>query len=511
MAVDPAPAPTLESLLARRELHLRPLGGISPDASFRPVRWVHNSDLADPTPFLADDVVLLTTGTQFAGEADDSAAYAAYVRRVVSRGVIALGFGTEVVRAGVPAGLVAACGELGMPLFEVPYRTPFIAVARANAEAVAAQAYARRSWALDAQRAIALAALRPDGLGATLAELAKQLHTWVGLFDASGHLTREHPARGLDAASLAIAADEASALLRRGSRAGAALHDSLEAGRTPLTLQTLGRTGHLRGVIAIAAGELDPEGRGVVTAVVAMAGLALEQNRGLARAMSALRSALVESLLTDEPTLARRIARDLVGGLPTAPIAVAVAEVGRSDALDEWLDLQSSEHRSDLAFGWHDHELVLVTSATDYQVVGALADRFGARVGVSSAVGYSGFSGAHSEARTALHRGGDGVSTFAQVQASGMLAALDNDDARALAAGMLEPLVRSDAEEGTTLVETVRAWLENDTRIEAAASALGVHRHTVRARIALAQRLLGLDLSSFAARAELWTAVQVAG
>ena len=56
-----------------------------------------------------------------------------------------------------------------MPLFEVPYRTPFIAVARANAEAIAAQAYARRSWALAAQRAIALAALRPDGLGATVA------------------------------------------------------------------------------------------------------------------------------------------------------------------------------------------------------------------------------------------------------------------------------------------------------------------------------------------------------
>jgi purine catabolism regulator len=242
-----------------------------------------------------------------------------------------------------------------------------------------------------------------------------------------------------------------------------------------------------------------------------MAGLALEQTRGLARALSALRSALVESLLTDEPALARRIARDLVGGLPTAPIAVAVADVGRSDTLDEWLDLQSAEHRSDLAFGWHDHELVLVTSATDTRVVAALADRFGARVGVSSAVAYSGFSGAHSEARTALHRGGDGVSTFAEVQATGMLAALDNDDARALAAGMLEPLVRSDAEDGTALVETVRAWLENDTRIEAAASALGVHRHTVRARIALAQRLLGLDLSSFAARAELWTAVQVAG
>ena len=43
-----------------------------------------------------------------------------------------------------------------------------------------------------------------------------------------------------------------------------------------------------------------------------------------------------------------------------------------------------------------------------------------------------------------------------------------------------------------------------------AATALGVHRHTVRARIGLAQTLLGTDLASFAARADLWAALQVA-
>ena len=106
--------------------------------------------------------------------------YRDYVRRLSARGVVGLGFGTEVVRAGIPPLLAEACRGERMPLFEVPYRTPFIAVARAGAEAIAAQSYARRSWALAAQRAISLAALRPDGLGATLAELARQLDAWVG-------------------------------------------------------------------------------------------------------------------------------------------------------------------------------------------------------------------------------------------------------------------------------------------------------------------------------------------
>ncbi|MCO7203695.1 PucR family transcriptional regulator ligand-binding domain-containing protein, partial [Microbacterium sp. CnD16-F] len=190
--------PTLRALLSRRELALRLADDESafrPGALDRPTRWVHSSDLDDPTPFLAEDLVLLTTGTQFPTDGDYP--FDAYVRRLVDRGVAALGFGTEVVRDGIPPDLAAACRAAGLPLFEVPYSTPFIAVARANAEAVAAQAYARRTWALSAQRALALAALRPDGLGATIAELAKQLDTWVGMYDAAGELVREHPAGAL--------------------------------------------------------------------------------------------------------------------------------------------------------------------------------------------------------------------------------------------------------------------------------------------------------------------------
>ena len=91
---------------------------------------------------------------------------------------------------------------------------------------------------------------------------------------------------GLDAATAAGLRVEVDAVLRRGARAGS----SLRLGDTPFTLQTLGRGGHLRGVIAMAAGDLDQEGRGVVTAVIAMAGLALEQHQGLSRARGALRA-----------------------------------------------------------------------------------------------------------------------------------------------------------------------------------------------------------------------------
>jgi purine catabolism regulator len=95
------------------------------------------------------------------------------------------------------------------------------------------------------------------------------------------------------------------------------------------------------------------------------------------------------------------------------------------------------------------------------------------------------------------------------VAASGILSALANDAGRSLARAAIEPLRRNDEEEGTALVDTLHTWLEQDARYDAAAEVLGVHRHTVRARVALAQRLLGVDLGTFPARAELWAALQV--
>lgn len=475
-----------------------------PGALDAPLRWVHSSDLSDPTPFLAEDLLLLTTGTQFDDEPGTDQCRE-YVARLRARGVRGLGFGTEVVRHGIPPALAEACREERMPLFEVPYRTPFIALARANAEAVAAQSYARRTWALAAQRAISLAALRPDGLGATVAELGRQLGAWTGLFDATGALVREHPVNGLDRGVRTDVADEVGTVLRRGARTGS----RIDVGGDRFTLQTLGRGGHLRGAIVIAGGELDLEGRGVVTSVIAMAGLALEQNVGLSRARDVLRAGLVQSLLTDDASLARRVARELWGALPTAPILVASAEItpARADAAADWLEGRTADRS--MFHGRGPEGLVITVSAADAGVLDEFATLFDATVGVSAPSAYTAFTQAHTQAVTARGRRGAAgrVARFADLAGAGMLAQLTGPEARAVADAHLAPLLAHDRVHGSSLVETVRTWLENDARIDAAALSLGIHRHTVRARVAQAQTLLRVDLSTFPARAELWAAL----
>ena len=491
--------PTLRALLGRDDLGLRLVGDdddLQDGALDRPLRWVHSSDLADPTPFLADDLTLLTTGSQLRDEdAED------YVARLAGRGIIGLGFGTGVQRPQIPERLVDACAQARIPLFEVPYATPFIAIARAHAEAIAAQTYARRTWALDTQRALAIAALRPRGLESTLTELAKRLGSWVGMFDATGVLVHEHPRRHLTAEDVGALAARATELITRGGQAG----QSLTLGADAFTLFTLGRTGHLRGMIAIGTASLDAEARAVVTSVIAMAGLSLEQNEQLDRSRRRLRSQVLASLLLDDPTLARRV----LGAVPPAPVVIAIADADAPrEAIGDWWERQRLEHGTAVFGGTSDAGITMVVSASEAELFDELAERFGIPLGVSEPEGYSAFSRAHAQAVAALRHGrgleGARAVRYADTVAASILSTLVTDDARLVAESRLAPL----RAEGRDLEASLRTWLQHDARFESAAAELGIHRHTLRSRVTQASRLLGADLSTFPARAELWALLQ---
>src|SRR3712207_9344597 len=111
---------TLRDLL--RDLDVRPAaGGAGLDA---PVRWVHISELEDPTPWLSGGELLLTTGMQLT----EPARQREYVARLARHGLAGLGLGTGIVHDAVPEALAAAAEEHGFALVEIPYDLPFISV-----------------------------------------------------------------------------------------------------------------------------------------------------------------------------------------------------------------------------------------------------------------------------------------------------------------------------------------------------------------------------------------------
>src|SRR4051794_9468481 len=77
-----------------------------------PVRWVHISELADPTPWLSGGELLLTTGLGI----ETAEAQRDYVHRLADHGLAGLGFGTGFTHDGVPAAIVEAAAERDFPL-----------------------------------------------------------------------------------------------------------------------------------------------------------------------------------------------------------------------------------------------------------------------------------------------------------------------------------------------------------------------------------------------------------
>ncbi|NDZ83875.1 PucR family transcriptional regulator, partial [Streptomyces sp. SID10853] len=174
--------PTLASLVHHSTLKLTVRAGEGRLET--PVRWAHVSELADPVPYMEGGELLLITAMTL--DTDDQEAMRRYVRRLAKAGVVGLGFAVGVHYDDIPPALVAAADEEGLPLLEVPRRTPFLAISKAVSAAIAADQYRSVTAGFEAQRELTRAALSGDGPGDLLARLASHVDGWAALYDAAG-------------------------------------------------------------------------------------------------------------------------------------------------------------------------------------------------------------------------------------------------------------------------------------------------------------------------------------
>ena len=246
--------------------------------------------------------------------ADDAGVVPRLCPAPAARGVVGLGFGTEVVRAGIPPLLADACGSQRIPLFEVPYRTPFIAVARANAEAIAAAGLrapqlGAGGTARDLARGAAPGRTRRDPRRARppARHVGRPCTTPPGRSRAS----IRPPARADDGRGAARA--RSSAVLRRGARAASSLrigeHAVHAADARPRRAPSRRDRDRRRG-----SGPGGPRRRHRRHRDGRARPRAAAGPRPRARRCCARDSC--SRCCSDDPALARRIARELWGGAP---------------------------------------------------------------------------------------------------------------------------------------------------------------------------------------------------
>src|SRR4051812_32681271 len=181
----------------------------------RPIRWVHISELEDPTPWLSGGELLLTTGFQLSG--------AARQRRFVSlldeHHVAGLGLGTGFEHKRMPKAVVDEAQKRGMPLFEIPYEMPFIAITERAFTALVNEHYAVLERGSQVHERLERLVVEGRGLDAMLGSLATAIGGTAIVQDATGRELARHPGKGgpgaaaLRALGAEVAARRASAAL----------------------------------------------------------------------------------------------------------------------------------------------------------------------------------------------------------------------------------------------------------------------------------------------------------
>ncbi|WP_407361193.1 PucR family transcriptional regulator [Microbacterium sp. LBN7] len=502
---------TLRALLNESRFDLRPVSGVDDALLAQAVLWAHNSDLPDPTPWLDSGGLLLTDGVQF--DAPDPEPAHPYVQRLVDHGVLALGFATGIVHERIPSELTEAAAARGLPLLEVPRDTPFMGIIRFISDAVADDDRQMLERSLRAQRSVARAALRPDGLAEILRELERNLDCWVALFDASGARVKVPTLREIPPSMAPEIQDAVASMLARSRTAAVRLSVT---GADEVTLQTLGQRGDLRGILAVGTGTgaLDRARADLVDAVIALASIALEQSRTLDDARRRLRSGVLELLMAGITAVAQRTVAHLWGPLPDGPLRVGGIALpddaeGGAQALRSALELLAVESRGAVFFAERGDRVVTVTPDDGRAGLLALLNRHGVAAGFSAAASWDRLTEAMAESERALARTTphEPIAEFDDIAGAGLLGHLEHTQAHDIARRMLLPL--ESANDPADLRRTLEVWLEHNGAWDPAAKALGIHRHTLRARVDAAGALLALDLDTFAARAELWGALQL--
>ncbi len=516
-----------------RDLGVRVLAGEA--ALETPVRWVHISELADPTPWLSGGELLLTTGMGL----DTAEEQVAFVNRLADHGLAGLGVGVGFGHARVPEAMVQAAEERAFPLVEIPYEVPFIAVTEKAFTRLVNEQYAVLQRSIAAQERLQRIVLSERGLGAIAQAIANLVGGSALVFDGRGELLARHEFRRALGEEVV---DEISTGLRERTRRGDARGFVPAAG--DLAAQAL--------ALPVAAGEAPQAGlpQAWLVAVKDSGGLSEFDRLVLHQSVTAIALELLRRRVAD--TTERRLAGDVLAEVVSGEIGGAelsrrlepfglggrltafVLQVeGRREreALEDALAAALREEAvSALVAMAGDSAVALMPGYLDEELF-ELAERLHARVakalglaptaGVGRAVSLAEARQAYHEARCALEAralggvpaSGNGtgraVATYRDLGSFQLLLSLQDSDAlRLYCESLLGPIEQGEGHYGGELMRSLEAFIECNGQWEAAARKLFCHRHTLRYRIRKVEELTGRDLASARDRIEFWLALR---
>src|ERR671934_762550 len=147
-----------------------------------PVRWVHITELDDPTPWLSGGELLLTTGLRL----DGAKKQRDFIRLLSAHHLAGLGLGVGFDHKTLPKPMLDEAEKLGFPVFEVPYELPFIAITEKAFARLVNEQYEVLRRVTSIHKRLERLVLEERGLDQLVRALAAALGGAVGLVSARG-------------------------------------------------------------------------------------------------------------------------------------------------------------------------------------------------------------------------------------------------------------------------------------------------------------------------------------
>ncbi|MFE0593147.1 PucR family transcriptional regulator [Micromonospora echinospora] len=505
-------AVTVAQVLALPELRLRMVaGGVGVGNE---VRWVHVSETVDPTPWLRGGELLLTTGMRIT----DPEEFGPYLHRLADAGLAGLGFGVGLDHPDVPEPLRAAAEERGLPVLEIPVDAPYVAISEGVSNLLAAERYDTIARAFDAQQTLTAAALE-SGRGGIVTAISRAVDGWAVLTDTAATVVRAWPPEAGE--RLPALLPDLMRTRERGIRASSAVVTPRES----IAIHTLGARGRMRGfLVAGVPGRASDYSRMVLAGGVALLSLEMERSQAASRQLRRLRADTLLQLLRG--AIAPAVAHQHVTGWDLDPTALRVAtylcDASRGEPLgDRVNELMSEANLPGAAVVQTTGRQARVTVLTDGsdRTARALARLASVRptvaLGLGDVVPVERVTHSHRAASHAAEVGQAerrAVTRFDDLEALQMLFHAQSPQALAgFVRRVLGPLQQHDGGRDGTLLGTLRAFLAHNGHWNETAAELGIHRHTLRARIERIERITGRDLASAYERMELWLALLADG
>jgi purine catabolism regulator len=519
---------TVRALVAEMGLEL----AAGEDAADAPVRWVHITELPDPTPWLSGGELLLTTGIQL----DAAKRQREFIRLLADHHLAGLGFGTGFDHDKLPRALVEEARERGFPVFEVPYELPFIALTEKAFTRLVNEQYEVLQRGIAIHKRLERLVLEERGLDEVVRALAAAIGGAVAVLGARGEtIAAKAFRRPLPEAAVEEVAAEVVRRTAGGGDNGSAEGGEFAPGHADLAGRSLVLPVSIRGrgapqawlLAARDAGGLGDFERLILQQAVTVVSLELMRQRAMRDTERRLAGDVLAEAVggrLDEPDLQSRMRPFGVGERAAVLVFAADAAGDVAPAAESDLDRFLSDAGIAALVATRERLLCAVVDAAGELDTVALAERARAslsaehgelRAAASRPAPVGALRRSFHEARCALEAAeiangtSPKVASWRDLGAFQLLLSLQDDEAlRLYCESVLGPLEDGSGEYGDELIRSLEAFIEQNGQWERAARELYCHRHTLRYRIRRVEALTGRDLSNARDRIEFWLALR---